>query len=155
MMNYQMHRRKVFRRKDPYWDNVVLLLPMTGANGSTTFTDYSSTPKTITVNGNAQISTAESRFGGSSAFSGSTGYLTVSHPDLNLSGVSAFTVECWKWIPSTFGTTSSDWLGTRSSNNRGTFLFYGYMGTVICFLSSGGYRDWETDRKSTRLNSSH
>ena len=28
-------------------------------------------------------------------------------------------------------------------------------GTVIGILTRGSYRDWETDRKSTRLNSSH
>ena len=29
------------------------------------------------------------------------------------------------------------------------------MPGVISVLTRGGYRDWETDRKSTRLNSSH
>ena len=131
-----------FGRIDPYWDNVVLSLPMAGINGATTFADVSSAPKTVTVNGNAQISTTQSKFGGSSAFSGTTGYLTVSHSELNLSGTSAFTIECWMWLPSAFGTTFLDWIGTRSSNNRGTFLFRGSTLGVSCFLSAGGVT-WE------------
>ena len=66
-----------YTQNDPYWNNVSLLLPMTGTNGSTTFTDYSPTPKTITANGNAQISTAQSKFGnGSGYFDGSGDFLS-------------------------------------------------------------------------------
>ena len=56
---------------DPFRSNVSLLLHGNGTNGSTTFTDNSPTPKTVTAVGNAQISTAQSKFGGSSiAFDG-------------------------------------------------------------------------------------
>ena len=58
---------------DQYWRNVVLALPMDGANGSTTFTDISPTPKAVTRYGNAQISTAQSKFGGASAIVASEG----------------------------------------------------------------------------------
>jgi hypothetical protein len=78
---------------DPYWNDVSLLLHMDGSNGSTTFTDSSSTPKTITVNGNAQISTAQSKFGGASGlFDGSGDYLEEAGLTL---GTSDFTMECW------------------------------------------------------------
>lgn len=61
---------------DPYFSNVSLLLHMDGTNGSTAFTDSSGTPKTPTVFGNAQISTAQSKFGGASGlFDGSGDYL--------------------------------------------------------------------------------
>ena len=30
-----------------------------------------------------------------------------------------------------------------------------YRGGKICYWNGTSYRDWETDRKSTRLNSSH
>lgn len=76
---------------DPYWANVSLLLHMDGSNGSTTFTDSSGTPKTVTVNGGAAISTAESKFGGSSAaFNGSNDSLTFA--DIGL-GTDDFTIE--------------------------------------------------------------
>ncbi len=42
---------------DPYWDKKVLGLHCDGTNGSTTFTDVKG--KTVTANGNAQISTAQ------------------------------------------------------------------------------------------------
>ena len=47
---------------DPLFDKVVLLLQCSGTNGSTTFTDSSSTPKTATAYGDAKISTAYSQF---------------------------------------------------------------------------------------------
>lgn len=53
---------------DPHFDKVSLLLHCDGADGSATFTDSSTIPKTITASGNAKISTAQSKFGGASAF---------------------------------------------------------------------------------------
>ena len=47
---------------DPLFDKVVLLLQCSGAHNSTTFTDSSSTPKTVTAYGLAKISTAYSEF---------------------------------------------------------------------------------------------
>jgi hypothetical protein len=71
------------------------LLHGNGTNGSTTITDNSPSPKTVTVVGNAQISTAQSKFGGSSiAFDGSGDYLRVSNNQFNV-GSSDFTVEGW------------------------------------------------------------
>lgn len=49
---------------DPYLANVSSLLHFDGADGSTTFTDQ--TGKTWTANGNAQIDTAQSKFGSAS-----------------------------------------------------------------------------------------
>lgn len=51
---------------DPYFANVSLLLHMDGVNASTTFTDNSVNNFTVTPVGNAQISTAQSKFGGAS-----------------------------------------------------------------------------------------
>lgn len=62
----------------PDYSKVTLLLPMSGANNGTTFTDYSPNPKTITVIGGAKTVTAQSKFYGSSgAFDGSTDALSV------------------------------------------------------------------------------
>lgn len=81
---------------DPYFANVSLLLHMDGTNGSTTFTDSSGTPKTITRFGNAQISTAQSRFGGASGlFDGSGDYLSISDSSDLTFGTGNFTVEFW------------------------------------------------------------
>jgi len=64
---------------DPYYSNVSLLLHADGTNGSTTFTDNSPSPKTVTAYGNAQIRTAQSNWGGGSAlFDGAGDYATIS-----------------------------------------------------------------------------
>ncbi len=53
---------------DPYFGNVVLLLSGNGANGSTVFSDNSFFKRPVTPFGNAQISTAQSKFGSSSIY---------------------------------------------------------------------------------------
>ena len=79
---------------DPNWSSVVLAMHMDGANSTTSFTDVSTTPKTITRFGDAKISTAQSKFGGASAyFDGSGDYLTVpSHSDFEFAS-GDFTIE--------------------------------------------------------------
>lgn len=63
---------------DEHFASVVLLLHGNGSNGSTTFTDSSSSPKTVTAYGNAQISTAQSKWGGSSiALDGTGDYFSI------------------------------------------------------------------------------
>lgn len=63
---------------DTLYPEVSLLLHCNGTNGSTTFTDSSPTPKTITAQNGAAISTARSQFGGASAlFDGTNDYLTA------------------------------------------------------------------------------
>lgn len=81
---------------DPYFSNVKLLLHMDGANGSTTFTDSSGTPKTVTRFGDTQISTAQSKFGGASClFDGVGDYLTVPAGADFAFGTGDFTAEMW------------------------------------------------------------
>jgi hypothetical protein len=79
---------------DPQFGSVSLLLHGNGANGSTTITDSSPTPKTITTNGNAQISTAQSKFGGASiAFDGNGDWITAPANPAFSFGTGDFTVE--------------------------------------------------------------
>lgn len=81
---------------DENFANVSLLLHMDGSNDSTTFTDSSSNAFTVTANGNAKISTAESKFGGASgAFDGTGDYLSIPNNNLLDFGTGDFTVECW------------------------------------------------------------
>lgn len=79
---------------DPYFANVVALLHMDGTNGSTTFTDV--TGKTWTANDNAQIATAQSKFGGASAaFDGTNDWIqTGDSADWNF-GSGDLTIEAW------------------------------------------------------------
>ena len=119
---------------DPYYSSVDLLLPMNGTNGSTTFTDYSSAPNTITVNGNTQISTAQSKWGGSSGlFDGTTDWLysPVGTGDF---ATGDFTVEGWfNWSALTNGGLFHAYPGTPAGTLAG--LAVGYDGTAFQIYS--------------------
>jgi hypothetical protein len=79
---------------DAHWDKVPLLLHGSGANGSTTITDSSPSPKVVTPFGNAQISTAQSKFDGSSIkFDGAGDYLTLADSTDWDFGTGDFTIE--------------------------------------------------------------
>jgi hypothetical protein len=81
---------------DPLINNVSLLLHGNGTNGSTTITDNSPSPKTVTAVGNAQISTAQSKFGGASiSFDGSGDALRYASNEAFGWGIGDFTVEFW------------------------------------------------------------
>jgi phage-related protein len=103
---------------DPHANNVVLFLKGDGTNGSTNIIDSSPSPKTISVFGNAQISTAQSKYGGSSLlFDGSGDYLTAT--PLNLVNVD-FTVEYWIYVLTTKrGVILSSY---NNPNQVGTFI---------------------------------
>ena len=82
--------------------------------------DNSPTPKTVTTVGNAQISTAQSKFGGSSiAFDGTGAALTVLPTAFNNFGTGDFTIEAWIRPQTTTGATI---VGGRGPNN-GTLMF--------------------------------
>lgn len=73
----------------------VFLAHFDGADGSTSFVD--ATGKTITGGGTAAISTAQSRFGGSSLYlDGTAGsLLSVTSNDFYMSPTKDYTIECW------------------------------------------------------------
>jgi hypothetical protein len=92
---------------DPSFASVAFLSGFNGADGSTSFTDESSYARTVTTAGNAQVDTAQSKFGGSSLLLDGTGdYLTVPDADIfDLNG-DPFTIEAWvrfTAVPSTLG----------------------------------------------------
>ncbi|GAG41254.1 unnamed protein product, partial [marine sediment metagenome] len=63
-------------------DDCVLLIPADGENNSTTFTDVSRAQHAITAHAHAKISTAQYKFGGSSAyFDGDGDYLSIPDSD--------------------------------------------------------------------------
>jgi hypothetical protein len=95
---------------DPYYDNVALLLHMDGADGSTTFLDSSKNNLSITRNGNTQISTTQSKFGGASAYFDGTGdYLLLPSSNNLILGTGDFTIETWLYRESAsiFGVTAA------------------------------------------------
>lgn len=99
---------------DPDIDKVSLLLRGDGTNGSTTFADDSPSPKTVTPFGIAQISTAQSKFGGSSMFfdgrddnvAGREDYLECTHSTDFAFGTGDFTMEAWVYLLSSADETA-------------------------------------------------
>jgi hypothetical protein len=94
-----------------------LLLHMDGADASTTFT-MTCPGATATASGNAQIDTAQSKFGGASAlFDGTGDYVSISNSSRWDFGTDNFTVDFWVRFNSntgdqTFisGGSSGDWM---------------------------------------------
>ena len=87
--------------EEPYADNVSLLLNGNGIDGSTTFTDSSSYGHTVTANGDAGISTTQSKFGGASMYFDGSGDYLATGPDSSLSLDSGdFTVEAFIYATS-------------------------------------------------------
>jgi len=128
---------------DANFDSVVLLLDGDGTSGSTTFTDKSSSPHTITVNGNTQVDTAVKKFGtGSIEFDGTGDYLSISDSeDFNM-GSGDFTAECWAYFDS-LSTAEPFIMGQWSGNVGGTTLNWAIMlstntGYVRFITSSNG-----------------
>lgn len=126
---------------DPYYANVGLLLHCNGTDGSTTFTDNSPSPKTVTVAGNAQIDTAQSKWGGASGlFDGTGDYISVPDSvDLEM-GSGNFTIELWVRL-ATVGTFQSlvikDFTGSGFPSIIGNITTAGKLRMAISSSGSG------------------
>jgi len=122
---------------DPDFNNVSLLLHGDGANGSTTIVDSSPTPKTVTAVGNAQISTAQSKFGGASiAFDGNGDYLSATPNAGYAFGTGDFTVETWVY-PTSFPNTYHAIAATRGIAGVSTGWSWSVVddGTLILYTN--------------------
>jgi hypothetical protein len=117
---------------DPYFNYVSLLLHMDGSNGSTTFVD--SSVNMLTVTGKEvppEISTAESKFGGSSCFfnGGTNRWIALpDEPVLDCTG--DFTVEAWIYPLSTADMMVASGLYDNTQVFR---LNYGGAGNILCY----------------------
>ena len=128
---------------DEYFQNVSLLLHGDGTNGSTTIIDSSPSPKTVTAVGNAQISTAQSKFGGASiAFDGVGDYLSIA--DSSDWDVTAdYTIEFWARHGSSGFLFTKGYLGTQSISGTNGFAIGHFQGnlsvrTASSLISSTG-----------------
>jgi hypothetical protein len=128
---------------DPNFSSVSLLLHMDGSNGSTSFVDSSANAFTVTAVGNAQISTAQSKFGGSSAlFDGTGDYLSIPDSNAFSFGSDAFTIEAWVYYVATTGSfaiasqratalVNASWTLYLTSSNNGPTFAYSTSGTSM------------------------
>lgn len=110
-------------QNDEYWNNVSLLLHMDGSNGSTTFTDSSSNARTVTAGGDAQISTAQSKFGGSSGLFDGTGDLL--NVTVGAIGTGSYTIEGWFYT----SLTNPTWKSLAALSDGLTVYFH--QGAVV------------------------
>ena len=122
--------------------STALLLNFNGTNGSTTFTDSSPNGLTVTVGGNAAISTTEKKFGsGSGAFSisGNDDYITVEHnANFTFDASDLFTVECW-YYPTSW--TAYSWIVSKGGDFDGTGREWAFGvgdGAILAYRQTGG-----------------
>jgi hypothetical protein len=136
---------------DPYFASTSLLLHMNGSNNSTTFTDSSLNALAVTANGNAQISTAQSMFGGASAaFDGTGDYLSIAHNSIFSIESGDFTAEAWVYrntsgaiqniLNKRVSTPASGYGWRINANNTLQYFFLG--GSSITSTSTVGTGTW-------------
>lgn len=124
---------------DPYWDDVVALLHFNGPDASTTFFDERG--HTFTAFGNAQIDTAQSKFGGAAAIFDGTGdwISTGASSDFDF-GTGDFTVELWAYPTATgriiIASNTASWsagaVGIGMNVSNVPSLFAHSAGGTIC-----------------------
>jgi hypothetical protein len=143
--------------------STVVMLHMNGSDGSTTFTDSSDVGRTFTAAGNAQIDTAQYKFGGASGlFDGTGDYITAPNSaDFNF-GVGDFTIEAWvrlnavgqfHTITNQMTASNRGWMFDVTSGNK--LRLYGYitswqeLGISTTSLTTGQWYHCAATREGT------
>ena len=145
---------KTYVEGDRNYSNVSLLLHGNGTNGSTTITDNSPSPKTVTPVGNAQISTAIANpFGNTTgviAFDGTGDYLTVADNVALQMRLDNFTIEFWIYFNTlsgyqTFfdkGVVSAGALLMQTGSGDGRMNVYVGVSRVFAESTNGSTATW-------------
>ena len=127
---------------DVHFPKVSLLLPFNGSNGATSTSDSSNNNSTVTFVGTSQISTAQSKFGGSSMlFDGDSDYLTVTNSSFstfNASGAT-LTIEFWVYFNSISG--QQDCVMNYANSSGGLVIRKNNSGNVLGVNLSGDGAD--------------
>ena len=134
---------------DAYYPQVAALLHFDGTNGSTTITDNSKNNYSFTATNGAAISTAQSKFGGASAFfDGTNDYIINNNANSTwtfLHNNTTFTLELWFY---TSVTTAQTLISTNAATatigfslelsgiNSRDIGFYTYRGVGGSYLSA-------------------
>lgn len=121
--------------RDPHLSSLALLLDFQGKNGATSLCDF--TGKVSAVEGNAQISTARSRYGVSSGlFDGNNdAWSFANHADFDLSGAINYTVEVSVYLATNSG-------GNQIILNKGGRFGVSYASWAL-FVDSAGLVKWQ------------
>lgn len=126
---------------DPLFADVVLLILGNGDNNSTEIVDSSLANCSITIYGNARISTAQSVYGGSSIiFDGNNDYLIATSAALAL-GTGDFTLETWEYR---YGLSAVAGAGImfdfRTAEPQENILFFYDSNYSISYYNNGANR---------------
>ncbi|MEN6336197.1 MAG: LamG-like jellyroll fold domain-containing protein, partial [Phycisphaerales bacterium] len=139
--------------------NVAMLLGFNGTDGDVTTTDESSFGRAMTFVGNAQIDTAQAKFGASSLLLDGTGdYLTTpSTTDIQIgaTGTSAFCMEAWVRI-SSIKSGFACIMSKRSSGGSGEYTLWLNSGKASFIAQISGSNSVALeDRTAISLNEWH
>ena len=134
---------------DVYFPQTSLLLPFDGSDAATSTSDLSNRNATVAFAGTAQLSTGQSKFGGSSLLlDGNSDYLTISD-SYWASAINSgdFTIECWVRYTSLSGNqelignrgdsggNSSNGWAIRKKGTTNSFILYWYEGGQFNYLN--------------------
>jgi hypothetical protein len=121
---------------DTYWSSVSLLAHFNGLDATTTFTDE--TGKTLTAVGNAQIDTAQKKYGSASGLFDGTGDAVTAAHDVGFSfGSGDFTIEMWI-RPNQTASAKIVLIRGSSSGVAESFLVFQNGSTMEFYCSSNG-----------------
>lgn len=124
-----------------------LLLHFDGTNGSTSFPDSSAFGNTATAGGNAQISTAQSKFGGASALFDGTGDKITVTPEGNFDfGSGDFSIDFW--FRTTNAAATQLLTAKHNTGGFGPFAVFLIGGVLQLYASSTG-SSWDIINAAT------
>ena len=130
---------------DSHFPKVEALLPFNGTNGATSTTDLSDRGHTVTFGGDAEISTAQSKFGGSSlSLDGNGDYVDLPRATNQLVSED-FTIEFWFRINSGAGSETVGLFGsyyTGDGSGEGMLMQSTATYNQVFFQWHYGNSDW-------------
>ena len=130
---------------DAHFPKVEALLPFNGTNGATSTTDLSDRGHTVTFGGDAEISTAQSKFGGSSlSLDGNGDYVDLPRATNQLVSED-FTIEFWFRINSGAGSETVGLFGsyyTGDGSGEGMLMQSTATYNQVFFQWHYGDSDW-------------
>ena len=130
---------------DSHFPKVEALLPFDGTNGATSTTDLSDRGNTVTFGGDAEISTAQSKFGGSSlSLDGNGDYVDLPQATNQLVSED-FTIEFWFRINSGAGSETVGLFGsyyTGDGSGEGMLMQSNATYNQVFFQWHYGGSDW-------------
>ena len=129
---------------DAHFPKVEALLPFDGTNGATSTTDLSDRGNTVTFGGDAEISTAQSKFAGSSlSLDGNGDYVDLPQATNQLVSED-FTIEFWFRINSGAGSETIGLFGSYYTTPSGKGMIMASSATYnqVYFQWHYGASDW-------------